>query len=182
MGTDIHIYAEVRKNGKWERTLAPVPDDRDYWSFALLAGVRNGHGFAGCDLGDPVNPISEPRGIPYDTTIRSTDTLEWGDPNYCWLGDHSFSWCLLSEIFAIDLTKPHTFRGMVGAEERKRMTLAGTIAPQEYCGWTNSPDYVNMEWQEPIGKHAYLINRIISTFSGIGHNPEDIRFVFGFDS
>src|SRR5215469_11787636 len=32
---------------------------RNYDLFAILAGVRNGSGFGGCDTGDPVVPIAE---------------------------------------------------------------------------------------------------------------------------
>ena len=94
MGTDIHMAAEVRENGKWrlvtecvfphydyfksdtekgkwelrisdERTFRPY-DDRNYDLFAMLADVRNGTGFAGCITGEHINPISEPKGYPED--------------------------------------------------------------------------------------------------------------------
>lgn len=91
MGSDIHMAAEVRKNGKWElvkdnvfknswynpdsnseyfRNMEPltnVPyDDRCYNLFAILANVRNGRGFAGCKTGERFNPVSEPKGYPED--------------------------------------------------------------------------------------------------------------------
>ena len=91
MGTDIHMAAEVRKNGKWtlvrdkvfknswyepdpskqrdynrnEFTNIPY-DERNYNLFAMLADVRNGYGFAGCVTGQRINPISAPKGYPED--------------------------------------------------------------------------------------------------------------------
>lgn len=92
MGTDIHCVAEIRRpkhGGKWEPALSPIPNKyfqpdepqdesnrkleyprlirwRNYDLFAMLAGVRNGRGFAGVVTGAGFNPISEPRGLPDD--------------------------------------------------------------------------------------------------------------------
>lgn len=58
MGCDIHIIVEIRKDGKWEY----VPDipkslnDRNYKTFACLAGVRDDFG----------NKVFEPKGLPDD--------------------------------------------------------------------------------------------------------------------
>lgn len=66
MGTDIHLFVETRVNGVWElRSDAPRFSGRNYNEFAILAGVRNGTGFAGCDT-DGFAPIAEPRGLPDD--------------------------------------------------------------------------------------------------------------------
>ena len=86
MGCDIHMYAEIRKENKWEKVgrifenpwysedreesewntpLTDEPyDGRNYDLFAILADVRNGRGFAGCVTGDRFNPIAEPKGLP----------------------------------------------------------------------------------------------------------------------
>ena len=95
MGCDIHCILEVKKDDKWinpyDRKLNPyytkdnneeegneyipieVEIDRHYRLFSILAGVRNGYGFAGCDTGDKFKPISLPKGIPDDA---SEDYLE----------------------------------------------------------------------------------------------------------
>lgn len=93
MGTDIHMAAEVRKNGKWrlvtecifphynfnynkekgeweskisdKKTFCPY-SNRNYDLFAMLANVRNGFGFAGYVTGERINPISKPKGYPED--------------------------------------------------------------------------------------------------------------------
>jgi hypothetical protein len=94
MGCDIHCWAEVRKNGKWEKVGKAFPnpwhdpeehakdpkdtfyepltdqpyEGRSYNTFAILANVRNGRGFAGCDTGDPFVPIAMPKGFPDDAS------------------------------------------------------------------------------------------------------------------
>ncbi len=92
MGADIHIIAEVKENGKWKRNKTPVfknsyyreeeknkdeeeqrktylheflsdpPRGRNYSWFAILANVRNRHGFSF---------IAAPRGLPDDISKES---------------------------------------------------------------------------------------------------------------
>lgn len=72
---------------------------RNYQTFELLAGVRPYQGY---------EIISSPRGIPEDLSI-SLDVLDNAGHScdeqhpLAWvLGDHSFSWLLLSEIYESD--------------------------------------------------------------------------------
>ena len=109
MGTDIHMAAEVRKNGKWqlvtegvfpyykhkydekknkwenvlseEKSFRPYTD-RNYDLFAMLANVRNGFGFAGCVTGDHINPISGPKGYPEDMCDELKSDLEEHDDDW----------------------------------------------------------------------------------------------------
>lgn len=72
MGTDIHMVVQVKnKSGDWELVSpseVPGADDyesshssnqwygpRNYDAFAILANVRNGFGFAGCETGETNN-------------------------------------------------------------------------------------------------------------------------------
>lgn len=105
METDINMIAEVRRNGVWEPSTAKVfkntwydpasdkkwameeyvskPDDsRNYDLFAILAGVRNGEGFAGCRIGERFKPIADLKGYPDD--ISKNDVL-FGDKYGSWL-------------------------------------------------------------------------------------------------
>jgi hypothetical protein len=98
MGTDIHLAVERREPGGW--VLHASEDDgwyadRNYNVFAMLAGVRNGRGFAGSDIGDPVVPVAEPRGIPSDASL---DVLLW------WLTwqEHTPSWLTARELVDVD--------------------------------------------------------------------------------
>lgn len=131
MGCDIHEYVEVRDaNGKWrclsrfepcsddpearrmEEFGAPISISRHYRLFAILAGVRNGRGFAGCDTGDAVTPIAEPRGLPADcdpNVRRQSDAWD--------VDGHSHSWLSLAEILAFDWTQRVEERSDVSAME-----------------------------------------------------------------
>lgn len=163
MGCDIHSVAQVRKDGVWKTVLQDVcGDPRRYDTFAMLANVRNGYGFAGCDTGDGFEPISEPRGFPDDFLVNeiqalhtippgtpSGNTYEWADPEYkaqreqetrhaieVWMGDHSFSWLTLAEINAYINRKSVAKtkkRGWVG--EATYLKVRGTNQwPEEWCG------------------------------------------------
>lgn len=85
MGCDIHMFVEVKNDGKWKavpRRTRPEPeysqwdkrtiecpyDDRNYDLFAMLANVRNGVGFAGIRTGEGFVPISMPKGFPDDAS------------------------------------------------------------------------------------------------------------------
>lgn len=82
MGTDIHSVAQVRKDGKWLTVLQDVcGDGRNYDTFAMLANVRNGRGFAGVKTGDGFPFIAEPRGLPDDF-----QRVEPCDDSYDWYG------------------------------------------------------------------------------------------------
>lgn len=157
MGCDIHLFVEARKsatepwelvaiksrcdwcNGKKVRKDGEVCygckgfgerigfSSRNYNTFAILANVRNGRGFAGCDTGDGFEPISEPRGLPEDMSseLRAIQASEDSDANYdacrrawgCgWLGDHSFSHLLLSELVSFNWNRRTNQRGTLTPE------------------------------------------------------------------
>ena len=103
MGTDIHSIAQVNRDGRWQTVAVGIDGDRrSYNTFAMLADVRNGYGFAGCRTSTGFPVIHEQRGLPEDLKtnedngllINKTDLDE--EPMY--LGDHSFSWCTLAEL------------------------------------------------------------------------------------
>lgn len=147
MGTDIHMAVEaLGSDGIW----APAPvagvcrtcggtgckacdyrcawyDDRNYDVFAILAGVRNGTGFAGCDTGEGFVPISSPRGLPVDLSpsLRSGNNL----------GDHSYSWLLAQEIHEYDWSRETIKRGWIDAWTFEKWRKAGSVgAPASWCG------------------------------------------------
>lgn len=120
MGTDIHAVFQAKRNGVWGDIVSPYDEERWYFLFAWLANVRNGRGFAGIKTGEPIKPISEPRGLPEDfATVEGSmhripsnahrgrradrykdEDANPEDPDYLLMdmGDHSFSWLLASEI------------------------------------------------------------------------------------
>lgn len=71
MGTDIHGVFQRRDKttSQWVDVPSNYKQDRHYQLFAVLAGVRNGHGFARVRTGEAVKPIAEPRGLPKDFAL-----------------------------------------------------------------------------------------------------------------
>jgi hypothetical protein len=183
MGTDIHIAAEHFIDGKWHLAYVDLPEYRNYWAFAVLADVRNGYGFAGISKGDPVTPISLPRGLPDDLSQELRAPPDTDDEDYSskriWLGNHSFSWVTLKELLDYDLDAPMTLRGMVSPESARKYRETGE-PPHSSVGWTSKPGFERLEWQEPIRDHASLIVDLIDSLGDLG-DPEYVRIVFGFD-
>jgi len=118
MACDIHIFAEVRKDGRWEKVghVFPNPNHRpdepesdwnrsrtdqpylgsNYDVFAVLADVRNGYGVAGVPTGRGFKPIAYPRGVPADASPEYREyAAAWEQTGYpC----HSHSWLTLREL------------------------------------------------------------------------------------
>lgn len=152
MGCDIHIYVERRGGDRWistdawydgpdqpgrrtvykwgpgfTREAGPIYSSRNYDLFAILAGVRNGRGFAGCDTGDGFAPISLPRGVPKDASPEYFHEVErWGNDG------HSHSYLTVGEIMAYDWTQTTTKRGAVSPKEFARFYLTGR--PDSWSG------------------------------------------------
>jgi hypothetical protein len=142
MGCDIHLFVEVRDKPGEPWRLQPVHwsyehdgkkieqvgfDWRSYDIFAMLAGVRNGSGFAGSDTGDGFVPIAEPRGLPDDIS-RELSSIYHDEPfgdddtrwqtlrdthGSSWLGDHSHSYVTLRELLSYSWNKRTNKRGVV---------------------------------------------------------------------
>ena len=80
MGTDIHgVFQRHDPATKtWHDVESKYEQGRHYQLFAVLAGVRNGTGFAGVVTGEPVEPISRPRGYPADFTLVQVEETDDG--------------------------------------------------------------------------------------------------------
>jgi len=149
MGCDIHMYAEVRKDGKWEKAgevfdnpwykpdleiewNTPKTDEpycgRNYDLFAILANVRNGYGFAGVPTGTGFNPIDKPRGLPEDVSKEVKGLSgEWG------LDGHNHSYLLLSELLGYDWEgQATTHYGVFSEEEYVQFKKTGV--PGSHAG------------------------------------------------
>jgi|SRR5882672_1565310 len=116
MGCDIHLYAEIKQDGKWvsaDKWSADPWDDgdaqcveikwndrlyngRNYALFGVLAGVRDRSQLL----------ISRPRGLPKDISLevrkRSDDYGSDG---------HSHSWLTLAELLAYDWSECERIEG-----------------------------------------------------------------------
>ncbi len=87
MGCDIHAYAEVCDNGRWQQS-GEFDFGRNYSLFGFLADVRTY---------SKVGPIVEPRGLPDDVDLDSE-----GREDALWCNNHSHSWLTLAELQSYD--------------------------------------------------------------------------------
>jgi hypothetical protein len=206
MGTDIHTVVQVRKGDQWVTVKKSVADDRNYQIFSILADIRNGYGFAGCPTGDAVTPISEPRGLP-DDFGRDND----GRHEDHYMGDHSFSWLLLSEmndyanhnaLLSVGKTGVLTLEHYLAIRE-----LGPNAQPLEWCGSVVGRDivtlsvdeiekgfakntpmlpgkvYVQYDWTVNLIKSCGFDEVVREIYEAAGkEDPRNVRFVFGFDS
>lgn len=87
MGCDIHPACEIRRYNMWFPAAVPR-NDRSYFFFSMLAGVRAYDGREG------IPPLAKNRGLPVGVDDVTKDHLV--------NGDHSGSWCSLVEMRAYD--------------------------------------------------------------------------------
>lgn len=234
MGTDIHLRVERRVNGVWTKVDPPPEawdpwlkqqaekddedgyysrrvkevwyDDRNYKCFSILANVRNGYGVAGVDTGDCFVPVSEPRGLPEDL---SAEIKQLHNDDYD-LGDHSFSWLLVSELLAYNWQQTIKNRGVITWEAfLERMRAKDTSWPESYSGWISGPGivvitrqealdklnstglavhkdtklYVQEEWESTYAEAAgRFYSEVLPNLQKLDADPNNVRIVFGFDS
>ncbi len=186
----------------WEYYLDRALSDRNYCFFAILADVRNGRGFAGISTGDGFNPISEPRGLPENVSMRIKQKSDhWG------IDGHSHSYFTLKELLEYDWEQETIHRGMIDEREYSRMLSTNSNSPMYWAGMyrddtktiSNSEmidlingkfpresgkDYVTeFEWgetyREAVG--ADYLEELCTELAQYG-KPEDIRIVFWFDN
>lgn len=228
MGCDIHLYVEKRDaEGVWRSADDWEPEEydedsegnplyhavvpyeklfysgRNYELFAILADVRNGRGFAGCDTGDRLNPIDDPRDLPDDVSaaVRQCSN-DWG------CDGHSHSWFTIAELLAYDWTQVVVKRGYVSLKEYRewiRWRRGHGEGPEEYCGGVGGgstrivteeemqklaaqeggPDgfvYCQVSWTESynsLARHFWW--SCMPKLLALG-KPEDVRIVFWFDN
>lgn len=190
MGTDIHSIAQVRKSASrfnqldiheqpptlpdvWQTAAIGIAgDNRSYNTFAMLADVRNGSGFAGIKTSDGFPVIHEPRGLPADLERDENDdhpvkrsalvaAWDWNGElvdldskearrvsyleDAMWLGDHSHSWCTLAELksFVSNVASKHEARiHGVVALTEYRAAKAENRAYTSWCGGVYGRDVV----------------------------------------
>jgi hypothetical protein len=233
MGCDIHSVAQVKKDNKWVTVKQRIcGDPRSYNTFGILADVRNGFGTAGCDTGDGFRPIHEQRGLPEDFALIDDDdhpiknvpsekywshqteaqraeyAKEALESTEVWMGDHSHSWALLSELEAYAEkygnagTKIRGYINEVQYEELKKTgkfseSWAGgiwgpniiTMSMSQYDAAKATDElptkeiYIKAEWEKTYFEVTYL-KEIIESLRKIKaeYKTDDVRYVYGFDS
>lgn len=196
MGTDIHGVFQRRAGNQWHDIPSLYEQDRHYQLFAVLAGVRNGYGFAGVPTGEAVTPISEPRGLPIDFPVDDDSHHEAGKLLEIWMGDHSYSWLTGAEMLAWAETAPRIVKTGVLSREAYG-DWDKTSPPKMYCGgvsgggalvvqdntfakkaqphWTHIQCTWTRDLREELADFFGEVARLVSEHG-------EIRFVFGFDS
>lgn len=172
MGCDIHSVAQIKKDNKWITVRQDiVGDPRNYNTFGVLANVRNGSGFAGCDTGDGFIPIEVPKGFPKDFKIQDGENhliskgtptgydLDWADKAYqtkrlkeiseneeVWMGEHSHSWHLLStlEDYVERFASKAKTKERGYVSEEAYLKLESNQKPKNWCGGISGPKVVIM--------------------------------------
>lgn len=176
MGTDIHVVVQRREGPLWvnvdmgwnglSRREHPLTW-RDYNAFAILANVRNGHGFAGIYTSDGFQPISDERGlpddfppfddnyhvrcarhagVPVDTDDEDAADELWDCDDCVWMGDHSHTWVLAQELVDYDWDAPVRVRMVLDYETYKRWAIDGQKVgfPPSWCGAVSGPRIVTV--------------------------------------
>lgn len=208
MGTDIHGIWQKKINEGWKDIPSEYTQDRHYQLFAVLAGVRNGYGFAGVQTGQPVTPIAEPKGLPDDflmdgdyhpiesNKIRDPQRQKyWKEREDDYLqyhmGDHSFSWLSGQGMLTWYENAPSVVK--TGIVDRKTFNnWDGVSAPESYCLGISGPNvvfagadsnsdwtHIRVNWNESLKDSlSYFFNEVYRLVREHG----EIRFVFGVDS
>lgn len=177
MGTDIHFYVERRETAESPWTWVDEPrehpvygyttvdhyySDRSYDTFAILADVRNGRGFAGIKTGEGFVPVSPPRGLPTDMSRELSDYLAHEL-------EHTPSWLTLAELLAFDWTQESKKQGVVDVAQWYRWRTRGK--PEEWCGETWGQGLVNLDsavveaaFKSRFGDERWLAPEQVSEF------------------
>ena len=176
MGCDIHIYVEVKKNGKWEHfkenhfeasdfdksyykkeKVSQPFDWRHYAMFGVLAGVRN----------RDVVPIKEKRGLPEDISEDVKISREsYGEEG------HSTSYLTARELYEFDYNK-NPFSGLT-----KRKVLLEKVAKETtFLEENKIEDYEYYDLIHPESMFFTHINELCQ----LG-DLDDVRVVFWFDN
>ena len=176
MGADIHLFVEIKTNGKWlkfegdhftldeyekkeyKKDKGYTPFDwRSYSMFGFLAGVRN---YSNCI------PLSEPKGLPNDSEYLNKGGYNygsgWGQDNMKVKDElehdadyHSHSYLTLRELSEFNYEK--TF-----LDERPQTDTYGKVIT--YREHLNEMFFVHLEELKTLGE------------------PDDVRIVFYFDN
>ena len=187
MGCDIHIITEIRQNGSWVRVeeIPEVLENRNYSTFAFLAGVRNRFNTKGF----------EAKGEPDDMSEDTKGTIEsWKDDA------HSHSYLSLQELVNKDKTdyisiKCKVVKDFVDEIIKKGGSIPEGIEIEEFTPECLQDVFAHSfeplviaKWQADEEKTKdYPIFKGIAELKEIAQkyaieNYEDIRIVFFFDN
>ena len=206
MGCDIHSVIQVKDHWRagWRTVACDVGDDRNYDTFAVYANVRNGLGFAGLKTGETWEPIAEPRGFPDDFIVGSEPDERVSNMAGTWMGDHSQSWLLFSELKKKWKELDGALHRVSGILERAHWekTLKVGELPSEWCGGISGGGvlvveqsaaphvsdftHVSCSWDVRAHDCLHTMRNHMALMQGIQEashiTDQEVRIVFGFDS
>jgi len=189
MGCDIHPNFEkrvTREDGTkvWEKIEEhKYEGNRHYFLFGWLANVRNGYGFAGCDTGDGIKPLANPRGLPtdiagYEPEPPRADDASWDSPEYkLWeewyerndYGEHSQSWLTGEEIMkGIETVGGTRNRGVLGLIQYSDWNKKDQ--PDSWCGWVSGGRTVVISAE----KAKKISPKVVAYHKGLSQHQEHV--------
>lgn len=190
MGTDIHAIFQAKKDGRWFDIPHKWDENRHYFLFAWLAGIRNGFGFAGVPTHEPIEPLSERRGLPDDFEIVGDYEHPTAHERGYWMGDHGHSWLSADEILTGKRPRDTRRTGVVARDWFEKWD--GKTSPQSWSGSivgrginvsapseiTPDTTHVQIDWTDGEDGLDYFVSEVRRLRDEYG----DVRMVFGFDS
>jgi hypothetical protein len=183
-----------------KKTSSRFWSQRSYYTFSILADVRNGSGFAGVRTGDGFVPIADPRGVPSDSSEDYLgEVTKWG------FDGHSHSWLTLKEILDYNWDQVTTLHGTVDSTTYLKWRVGGrTGFPEGYSGgvWgknvknvsneemdklidegkATSDHYTQVSWKVTYHECARGFLSRLELIKKKRIKPENIRLVFFFDN
>lgn len=213
MGTDIHgvFQRHDSATGRWHDIASEYEQNRHYQLFAVLAGVRNGYGFAGIPTGGAVTPIAQPRGLPADFAMEDEahplaaveclppwcrEDHKAGEKLEQWMGDHTHSWLAGDEMLAWAEKAPEVVKTGV-LDRAVYEAWDGASRPPTYCDGVsgrnvmqindnaiekaNAPNWTHIRCTWQSDLRAELAYFFDEVARLVAEHGK-VRFVFGFDS
>ena len=175
MGTDIHSIAQVKRDGQWVTVAIGIAgDQRNYNTFAMLANVRNGRGFAGC-----WTSTGFPRGLPED--LAAVDDIEDDeddnpDPSVC-VDKAQLVAAWDRSGFETSINNPEARRVRWLKDSSSRVDLGDHS--RSWCTLAELRAFIDVAKKSGLGDIEKALSLVAER---TGAQPEDLRFVYGFDS
>lgn len=200
MGTDINLYAEIRRNNKWEPIPEPAATEwskgkkvpiecteigRPYELFAALAGVCQNN--LRLTMYAVVEPIAEPRGLPKDMNDFYKKHLLENECGYCF----GHSWLMLQEIIDYDWDGQFVTQWAYVKSQYAHLFQEGGLFPEEFPdgqslyfvlpNWRQEPDTTEVSWITSYREYVGCSEEFIEELLELG-SPNEIRVIFWFDA
>lgn len=195
----------------WRSFGREVLCDRNYILFAILADVRNGYGFAGCDTHDSIRPLRtcEQSRLPNDvlfsprcqTKSPVSDDIVYDNR---WLGYHDQQVIAVEELLDYDFQQRLVQYGVFEIEEFIKFMSGDRHVDYSYDTWghnvvkhprvdltdgkavvfnTKGYTHIPAKWNDDQPIAEYVKDFVADVRRVVADNPDyDIRLVIGFDS